>query len=48
MYQLASYLQGIPNLRSLILDNNPLITDDGLARISSALADNTKLAHLSF
>ena len=45
LYLLANYLQEVPNLRSLILNNNKNITDDGLLRIALALAKNNKLAH---
>lgn len=49
IYQLSIYLsESTNNLRSLYLDGNNLITDDGLTRLSEALSKNTKLAHLSF
>ena len=49
IYQLSIYLtETNNNLRSLYLDGNNLITDDGLTRLSEALAKNTKLAHFSF
>jgi len=49
IYQLSIYLtETTNNLRSLYLDGNNLITDDGLIRLSEALAQNTKLAHFSF
>jgi hypothetical protein len=47
LYQLASYLLEVPNLRSLILNDNNNITDDGLIRISQSLVKNRKLAHMS-
>jgi hypothetical protein len=43
---LAGYLRRNPNLRSIVLDNNPF-TDDGLKRLTNELKINTKLAHLS-
>ena len=43
---LAGYLRRNPNLRSIVLDNNPF-TDDGLKRLVNELKTNTKLAHLS-
>lgn len=48
LYQIAVYLNEIPNLRSINLDSNKLITDDGLGRIADALEKNNKLAHISF
>lgn len=47
MQILASYLRSNPNLRSIVLNNNPF-SDDGLAMIALELKTNTKLAHLSF
>lgn len=47
LYQLGPYLQTVPNLRSLILNGNCQITDDGIIRIAQALIKNNKLAYLS-
>jgi Ran GTPase-activating protein (RanGAP) involved in mRNA processing and transport len=47
VYQLAQYLIKVPNLRSLILNSNSLISDDGIGRLAAALSKNDKLAHLS-
>lgn len=47
LYQLANYIQTIPNLRSLNLSGNKQVTDDGIIRIAHALQKNNKLAHLS-
>ena len=43
---LAAYLRRNPNLRSIVLDNNPF-TDDGLYSLVKELQTNTKVAHLS-
>jgi hypothetical protein len=48
IYQLAQYLTRVPNLRSLILNGNGLISDDGIGRLAASLSKNDKLAHLSF
>lgn len=44
---LACYLKTNPNLRSLILNDNRFISDDGIVSIATALETNNKLAHLS-
>jgi Ran GTPase-activating protein (RanGAP) involved in mRNA processing and transport len=43
---LAGYLKTNPNLRSVVLDDNPF-TDDGLNKLTEELKTNQKLAHLS-
>lgn len=43
---LAAYLRRNPNLRSIVLDNNPF-TDDGFQSLTRELQTNTKVAHLS-
>ena len=37
----------IPNLRSLILNHNKQVTNDGIFHIANSLIKNDKLAHLS-
>lgn len=47
-FRIADYLAENPNLRSITLDGNKNITNEGFSRIASTLVKNTKLAHLSF
>lgn len=44
---ITDYLKKNPNMRSLTLDKNQL-TDITLFNLSTALRQNTKLAHFSF
>jgi len=46
--QIASYLAQNPNLRSITLDGNKNITDQGISRIADTLVKNNRLAHISF
>jgi hypothetical protein len=47
VYLIAAYLQTNPELRSLILDQNPAISNDGVLKLTKALVVNSKLVHLS-
>ena len=47
-FAVATYLAENPNLRSITLDGNKNMSDEGISRIASTLIKNTKLAHLSF
>lgn len=47
LYQIADYLQYVPNLRSMVLNDNCHLTDDGILRLAASLSINNKLAHLS-
>ena len=47
LYMIAAYLQTNPDLRSLTLDENNSISNDGIAKLAKALVFNTKLVHLS-
>lgn len=43
---LAAYLRRSPNLKSVVLNNNPF-SDDSFIRLAAELKRNNKLAHLS-
>lgn len=47
VYLLAAYLHTNPDLRSLVLDQNPAISNDAVLKLTKALVVNSKLVHLS-